>query len=41
MCNRHDGNGNGNDGHCHRIEAVIHVIDVIAMVMDHDIGLKL
>ena len=29
------------DGHCYRIEAVMHVIDVMAMVMDIVIGLKL
>ena len=32
------------DGHCYRIEAVMHVIDVMAMVikmMDFFIGLKL
>ena len=29
------------DGHCYRIEAVMHVIDVIPMVMDIVTGLKL
>ena len=29
------------DGHCYRIEAVMHVIDVMAMVIDIVIGLKL
>ena len=29
------------DGHCYRIEAVMHVINVMAMVMDIVIGLKL
>ena len=29
------------DGHCFRIEAVMHVIDVMTMVMDIVIGLKL
>ena len=33
--------GDGSDGHCYRIEAVMHVIDVMAMVMDIIIGLKL
>ena len=37
-CDRLDCNG---DGHCYRIETVMHVIDVIAMVMDIVIGLKL
>ena len=43
-CDRGDGDGDGSDGHCYRIEAVVHVIDVIAMVvevMDYVIGLKL
>ena len=31
VCNRRDCDG---DGHYYKIEAVIHVIDVIAMVMD-------
>ena len=26
--------GDGSDGHCYRIEALMHVIDVIAMVID-------
>ena len=34
-------NGDGSDGHCYRIEAVILLIDVLAMVMDIVIGLKL
>ena len=29
------------DGHCHSIEAVMHVIDVMAMLLDIYIGLKL
>ena len=29
-CDRRDGDG---DEHCYRIEAVMHVIDVMAMVM--------
>ena len=38
-CDRRDGDG---DGHCSRIEAVVHVIDVIAMVMEvTDIGLAM
>ena len=38
-CDRHDGDG---DGHCYRIEAVMHVIDVMVMeVMDIVIGSKL
>ena len=32
-----DGDG---DGPCYRIEAVMHVIDVMAMVMDIVMGLK-
>ena len=38
---RRDGDG---DGHCYRIEAVMHVVDVMAMVMeviDNVIGSKL
>ena len=37
-CNRRDGDG---DGHCYRIEAVMHEIDVMVMVMEIVIGLKL
>ena len=40
-CDRRDGDG---DGHCYRIEAVIHAREVMAMVMevkDIVIGLKL
>ena len=40
-CDRRDGD---DDGHCYRIEAVMHVIDGIAMVMevtDNVIGSKL
>ena len=40
-CDRREGDG---DGHCYRIEVVIHVINGIAMVMevtDIVIGLKL
>ena len=29
------------DGYCYRNEAVMHVIEVMAMVMDIDIGFKL
>ena len=37
-CDKRDGDG---DGHSYRIEAVMHVIDVMAMVMDFVIGLEL
>ena len=37
-CDRRDGDG---DRHCFRIEAVMHVIDVMAMVIDIVVGLKL
>ena len=37
-CDRRDGDG---DGICYRIEDLMHVIDVMAMVMDFVIGLKL
>ena len=40
-CDRRDGDVNGIDEHSYRIETVIHVIDVIAMVMDIVIGLNL
>ena len=43
-CVRCNGDGDGNDGHCYRIETVMHVIDVMAVVMevmDLIIGLKL
>ena len=40
-CDRRNGDGDGGDGHCYRIQAVILVIDVIAMVMDIVTGLKL
>ena len=33
--------GDGSCGHCYRIEAVMHVIDVIAMVIDIVIKSKL
>ena len=36
-----DGHGDGSDGLCYKIEAVMHVIDVMALVMDLVIGLKL
>ena len=36
-CDRRDGYC---DRQCYRIEAVMHVIDVMAMVMDKVIGLK-
>ena len=35
------GDGNRSDGHSYKIEAVIHVRDVMAMVMDIVLGLKL
>ena len=35
---RRDGNG---DGHCYRIESVMFVIDLMAMVMDIVIKLRL
>ena len=38
MCDRRDGDG---DGYCYRIEAVMQVIDVMAMVTDIVKGLKL
>ena len=31
----------GSNGHCYRIEAVMPVIDLMAMAMDFVIGLKL
>ena len=40
-CVRCNGDGDGSEGHCYRIEIVMHVIDVMAMVMDIVIGLKL
>ena len=33
--------GDRSDGHCYMIEVVIHVIDVMAMVMDIVIGFKI
>ena len=36
-----EGHCNGSDGHCCRIAAVMHVRDVMAMVMEIVIGLKL
>ena len=33
-CERRDGDGDGSDRQCYRIEAVIHMIDVMAMVME-------
>ena len=38
---RRDGDCDGSDGHCCKIEAVMHVIDVMAMVMDIVLVLKL
>ena len=40
-CDRRDGDGDGSDGYCYRIEALIHVINVMAMVMNIVIRLKL
>ena len=40
-CNACDKRDDDGDGHCNRIEAVMHVTDVLAMVMDIVIGLKL
>ena len=43
-CVRSNGDGDGCDGQCYRIETVLHVIDMIGMVMevmDIVIGLKL
>ena len=37
---RRDGHGDGSDGHCYKIETVMTVIDMMAMVMDIVIGLK-
>ena len=37
VCDRRDGDG---DGQCYSIEVVMHVIDVMAMVMDIVIGMK-
>ena len=39
--NKRDGHGDGSDGICYRIETVMKVIDLMAMVMDIVIGLKL
>ena len=33
-CDRRGGDGDGSDEHCYGIEAVMHVIDVMAMVME-------
>ena len=41
ICNTRDRGDNDGDGHCYRIEAVMHVINVMAMVMDIVIELKL
>ena len=40
-CVRCNGDGDGSEGHCYRIEIVMHVIDVMAMLMDIVINLKL
>ena len=34
VCFRSNGDGDGSDGHFHKIETVMHVIDVMAMVME-------
>ena len=39
-CVRCNGDGDGSDGHCSRIEVVMHVINVMAMMMDIVIRLK-
>ena len=41
MCDRRDGVVDSSDGHCYRIQRLIYVIDVMAMIMDIIIGLKL
>ena len=33
-CVRSNGDGYGSDGHCEKIETIMHVIDVMAMVME-------
>ena len=33
-CVRCNGDGDGSDGHCYKSETVMHVIDVMAMVME-------
>ena len=38
---RRDGDGDGSKGHCYKIEAVMHVIDEMAMVLDIVIEFKL
>ena len=38
---RCNGDGDGSDGQCYKIEAVMHVTKVMAMMMDIVIGLKL
>ena len=40
-CVRCNGDDDGSDGHCYRIEAVMHVKNVMAMVRDIVIALKL
>ena len=40
-CVRCNGDDDGSDGHCYKIEALMHVINVMAIVMDIVIGLKL
>ena len=33
-CDKRDGDDDGSNGHCYRIENVMHVIDVMAMVIE-------
>ena len=40
-CVRCNGDDDGSDGHCYKIEALMRVINVMAIVMDIVIGLKL
>ena len=40
-CNENDRRDGDGDGACYRIEVLMHVIDVMAIVMDTVIGLKL
>ena len=43
-CDIRDGDGDGSDRHCYRIDAVMHVMDGLAMVievMDIVLGLSL
>ena len=40
-CDRRDGDGDGSHRHSYKIEVVLHVINVMAMVIDIVKGLKL